>query len=633
MDLMERLVAHQRESARLTWRGSFAEYLAIVRERPQVAQLSHARINAMIQAAGIRETREGREYPFFDGQLFGLAPQIRHIMEYFEAAARRLDVRKRVLLLIGPPGTGKSTFLVLLKRGLEAYTRTDEGAVYGIVGCPMHEEPLHLIPQALREEFRRELGVVIEGELCPVCQWRWRESGENVEAFEVERIVFSERDRVGIGTFTPGDPKDLDTALLTGSLDFSKIAEYGSESDPRAFRFDGEFNVANRGLMEEQEWLKQPKDFMALLLTLAQEQNIKTGRFALIYADEAIIAHSNLHEYEKFIANPENEAMKNRVYVVTVPYTLRIADEEKIYRKMLEDGSLGHTHLAPDTLSVAAWLTVLTRLSEPKDKAHLTLLDKAKLYNGEAIQDFKDHQLDELRREDPREGMVGLSPRDAMNILVHAMGKTGVPCVNPLDYLQAAKSFAESGRLLSIHGPEAQKRFLELIHLVRGEYDKTVQKVVMKAFVHAFDESAQTLFVAYMDHAEADIAKTRLPDPITGELRDPDVEFLRTIEEQMGVSAGAAKSFREELLIKAGAAARKGQPFRWNDHPLLAEGIERKLFSDVRALVRTTTSTKTPDEQQRVKIAAVTRQLEEEGYCPHCAGALLQYAGSLLNRK
>lgn len=633
MELMDHLVSHRSTVSNLTWSGTFAQYLDIVKQRPQVAQLSHARINAMIHAAGVRATAEGTEYRFFDDRLFGMQDKIRQIMEYFQAAAQRLDVRKRVLLLIGPPGTGKSSLLILLKRGLEQYTRTDEGAVYGIVGCPLHEEPLHLVPHHLREKFSRELGVVIEGELCPVCQLKWRESQEDVEAFQVERILFSERDRIGIGTFTPGDPKDLDTALLTGSLDFSKIAEYGSESDPRAFRFDGEFNVANRGLMEEQEWLKQPKDFMALLLTLAQEQNIKTGRFALIYADETIIAHSNLHEYEKFVANPENEAMKNRVYVVTIPYTVRVEDEERIYRKMLEDGSLGQTHLAPDTIETAAWLTVLTRMSEPKDKNHLSILDKAKLYNGESIREFTDHQLADLKREDPREGMVGLSPRDAMNILVHAMGKTGVPCVNPLDYLQAAKSFSESGRLLAAHSAEAQKRFLELIHMVRGEYDKTVQKIVMKAFVHAFDQSAQTLFTSYMDQAEADVSKTRLTDPITGDLRDPDIDFLRSIEEQMGVSAGAARSFREELLIKAGVAARKGQPFRWDDHPAMQEGIEKKLFSDVRTLVRTTTSTKTPDEKQRAKIDAVITQLMDSGYCEHCSAALLHYAGSLLNRK
>ncbi|MBX5467040.1 MAG: protein prkA [Firmicutes bacterium] len=631
-EITERLTQYREQAQRLQWEGSFEEYLEIVRQNPKVARLSHARIYDMIMEAGVRETDEGPEYRFFDGKLFSLAPQIRDIMEYFRAAAARMDVRKRVLLLIGPPGTGKSTLLIHLKRGLELYSRTDAGALYGIKGCPMHEEPLHLIPHELRPEVARELGVVIEGDLCPLCQWRWRESGQDWTQFRVERVIFSERDRVGIGTFTPGDPKDLDTALLVGSLDFSKIAEYGSESDPRAFRFDGEFNVANRGLMEEQEWLKQPRDFMALLLTLAQEQNIKTGRYALIYADETVIAHSNLHEYEKFIANPENEAMKNRVYVVQLPYALKVDDEVAIYRKMLSEGLLHDTHIAPHVLETAAWLSVLSRLSKPKD-ASLTLLDKAKLYNGDRIKEYSDHQIQQLKREDPREGLTGLSPRDAMNVLTHAMGQTARPCINPIDYLRAAKTFAETGRFLSHHTREDQQKLVDYIALVRGEYDKTVKKTVMKAFVHAFDQAAQTLFENYLQHAEADIQKTKVVDPITGEPREPDVAFLRQIEEQIGVSEGAARAFREEILLKAGSAARQGRPFRWDSHPRLQEGIERRLFADVRNLVRTTTSTKTPDKDQEEKLRAVKDRLKEDGYCEHCAAALLDYAGSLLQRE
>ncbi|MCL8207225.1 MAG: protein prkA [Actinomycetia bacterium] len=634
--MLDRLQAYVTQEATLRWEGSLADYLEIVRRDPVVTRLAHARLYDMIRAAGVEETPEGPRYRFFADKIIGLDVVLRQIMEYLAGAAQRLDVRKRVLLLIGPPGSAKSTLVIHLKRGLEQYTRTDAGALYGIVGCPLHEEPLHLIPHALREEVAQELGIPpIEGELCPRCAQRWQDPAEwggDFGKVRVERILFSERDRVGIGTFTPGDPKDLDTAMLVGSLDFSKIAQYGSESDPRAYRFDGELMIANRGLMEEQEWLKQPKDFMALILTLAQERNIKTPRYSLIYADEVVIAHSNLHEYEKFIANPEFEAMKNRTFVVTVPYVLRVDDEEAIYRLMLREGA-PQGHLAPHTLTMAAWFTVLSRLEDPKDQS-LTLVDKLRLYNGERIKEVTDHQLQELRKQHPREGLSGLSPRDALNVLAHAQGMSGVPCVNPVDYLRAAKQFVEEGRFLIMAGAEQQKRLLDLLTKTREEYDRRVKETVMRAFVHAFESAAQTLFEAYLQHAEADLEKQKVPDPVTGEPRDPDTKFLREIEGHVGVGETAAKAFREEMLRKAGSAARRGEVFRWDSHPRLKEGIEKRLFADVRTLVKGTLGTKTPDPEQQEKLQQVTQHLKErEGYCDHCAQALLTYAGILLARE
>lgn len=292
MDILDRLAAYRAREQELCWEGSFREYLDIVRARPQVAQSAHARIYNMIAAAGIDEGNARKTYRFFADDLFGLSNALERLVEeYFHSSAKRLEVRKRILLLMGPVSGGKSTIVTMLKRGLERYSRTDDGALFGIRGCPMHEEPLHLIPLELRPEVERELGVRVEGNLCPSCRMRLQtEFGGRIHEVPVERVILSEDDRVGIGTFSPSDPKSQDIADLTGSIDFSTISEYGSESDPRAYRFDGELNKANRGLMEFQEMLKCDEKFLWNLLSLTQEGNFKAGRFALISADEMVVA-------------------------------------------------------------------------------------------------------------------------------------------------------------------------------------------------------------------------------------------------------------------------------------------------------------------------------------------------------
>jgi energy-coupling factor transporter ATP-binding protein EcfA2 len=274
MDLRERLLQLRQDEALLHWHGTFWEYLEMVRENPKLARLSHARIYDMIAEQGTIGEGEQRRFRFFEDELFGLDHTLEQLVDYLHSAARRLEVRKRILLLMGPVGGGKSTMVTLLKRGLEAYTRTASGALYALEDCPMHEEPLHLIPEPLRAELEQESGVYVEGALCPVCQHRLEhEWGGRIEEVPVERLVFSEKHRVGIGTFAPSDPKSQDIAELTGSIDLATIGTYGSESDPRAFRFDGELNIANRGLMEFIELLKSDEKFLYGLLTLSQEQS------------------------------------------------------------------------------------------------------------------------------------------------------------------------------------------------------------------------------------------------------------------------------------------------------------------------------------------------------------------------
>lgn len=631
MDILKRIDEHRREEERLAWEGTFADYLNIVRERPHVAQTAHSRIYNMIKDAGVEETEGGKSYSFFSREIFGLEQAVERLVEeYFHSAARRLDVRKRILLLMGPVSGGKSTIVNLLKEGLERYSRTDAGALYAIKGCPMQEEPLHLVPVELRPELEEELGVKIEGKLCPSCQFKLKhEYGNRVEDVPVERVLLSEDERVGIGTFSPSDPKSQDIADLTGSIDFSTIAEYGSESDPRAYRFDGELNKANRGLMEFQEMLKCDEKFLWNLLSLTQEGNFKAGRFALISADQLIIAHTNEAEYKAFISNKKNEALQSRIIVMPIPYNLKVSDEEKIYDKLIKESDMAHIHIAPHALRAAATFSILTRLRESK-KQGMDLVKKMRLYDGEAVEGFKDSDVEELHNEYLDEGMDGIDPRYVINRISSAFVRQDTTCINALDILRALKDGLDQHPSIT---KEQRERYLNFISVARKEYDETAKKEVQKAFVYSYEESAKTLLDNYLDNVEAYCNRQKIRDPITGEELDPDEKLMRSIEEQIGISENAKKAFREEILIRISAYARKGKKFDYNSHERLREAIQKKLFADLKDVVKITTSTKTPDENQLKKINEVTRRLiDEHRYCSVCANELLRYVGSLLNR-
>jgi len=445
LNISDLLEAHRREREMLAWEGTFRDYFEQVLQNSGISKLSHARVCDMILTAGVDKINEGSRdeiirYNFFSDELFGIEGPISKIVEYFKSAAQRLEVRKRIMLLMGPVGGGKSTIVTLLKRGLENWTRTDHGAVYAIKDCPMHEEPLHLIPPELRPEIARHYGLYIEGELCPQCRYNLEHvyHGRHEDVL-VHRIVFSEKERIGIGTFTPSDPKSQDITELTGSIDLSTIGEVGVESDPRAYRFDGELNIANRGIMEFIEMLKCDEKFLYSLLTLSQEQSIKTGRFAMIYADEVILSHTNENEYSAFVANRKSEALQDRIIMIKVPYNLKATQEERIYHKLLSQSeALRSVHIAPNTLKVAAMFAVMTRLEEPK-RASIDIVKKMKLYDGEDVEGFKSKDVRELQEETIREGMDGISPRYIINRLSGALVRDNITCINPIDALRAIK--------------------------------------------------------------------------------------------------------------------------------------------------------------------------------------------------
>lgn len=631
-NIFEKIDAHLQHHRVEAWEGTFRDYLALVIKQPSVAQRAHARIYNMIKAPGVHvDEQEIEHYAFFDAELFGIDEPLAKVVEYFKAAAMGSDVGRRILLLYGPPSSGKSQLVILLKRALEAYTRTSEGAVYAIADCPQHEDPLNLIPHALRRDFQQETGLFIEGELCPLCSLHLREKYQgDIYQVPVQRIFFSEKERLGIGTFVPSDPKSQDIAELVGSIDLSTIGDYGSESDPRAYRFDGELNIANRGLMEFIEMLKADERFLYVLLTLAQEKNIKTGRFPLIYADECVLAHTNETEFNEFLADKKSEALHDRMIMVRIPYNLKVSQEERIYRKLLRQTDLGELHIAPHALRVAAIFAVLTRLEEPKMHG-LTLLKKLKLYDGEDVEGFRQKDVKMIREQAEREGMDGISPRFVINRLASSLIKPDTRCITPIDVLRAVKDGIDNRSQLT---KAERERFNTLIADARREYDEIARTDVQKAFYVSFEQEALALLDNYLDNVEAYLDQTKLADPITSEEVAPDERLMRSIEQKVHVPEHGKDSFRNEIFRKVAMAHRRGEKFDYTSHEPLKEAIEKQLFEERRDTIKLTISTRNPDNEQLRKINEVINTLvTREGYCTVCANELLKYVSSLMARE
>src|SRR6202795_3689694 len=429
------------------WRGTLLEYLEIVKANPLMTKLAHARIYDMIITQGTRNIHDTDDprtkrlykdepikvYHFFSEEFFGIERTIAQIVRYFHSASLKGEESRQVLYLMGPVGSGKSSLVERIQRGLE-----QASSVYAIEGCPMHEEPLHLIPRHLRREFEKMLGVHIEGDLCPVCRYRLKEEfGQRYEEVPIETRKFSKRARVGIGVVPPVDPNNQDTSVLIGSEDISRLDLY-SEGDPRVLELNGALNIGNRGVVEFIEVFKNEIEYLHCMITATQEKVIPApGRHGLVYVDAVIVAHSNEAEWQKFKADHTNEAILDRIVVVKMPYNLRLSEEVKIYQKIIRHSDF-HAHVAPHTLEVASMFAVLSRL-EPTNKCDL--MTKLKLYNGEEVVEkgrTKKVDVEELREAAKREGMNGISTRFIMKALDNDLSdNTAGNCINPINVREA----------------------------------------------------------------------------------------------------------------------------------------------------------------------------------------------------
>ncbi len=601
------------------WTGTFQQYLDQVQATPEIADSAHRRLYRMILTAGNRD-QEGH-YPFFSHHLFGMDETIRTLVEdYLRPSALGFDVKKRILLLVGPVSGGKSTLVWLLKRGLEAFCRTDAGALYGIQGCPMHEDPLHLVPESLRPRVSERLGVAIEGELCPWCRYQLERVYQGrVHDMMVERVLLSEARRVGIGTYAPSDPKSQDISELTGSVDFHAISQYGSESDPRAFRFDGELNIANRGLMEFQEMLKLDEKFLYHLLSLSQEGNFKTGRYELISADEVIIGHTNEHEYKSFLQNPRNEALISRIFVLPVPYNMDPSAEVQIYQKLLQPHLTNRLHVAPLALETAAAVSILSRIEE-SPKPGGDRLSRFHLY----VEKTDEEKYRAARREgwQSGEGLSGLDPRFMLNRLAALTADGERDCIDAGDVLASI----EEGIWRDPFMDKAERsRVLEWVAMAREWYDRKVEEEVLEAFAHDWSDELANLYHNYLDNLVLSVRH--------GASGRYDQALLRSVEERMGITELQAPAFREEIYTRLEIAKKQNRVVSLLDHAGLHRALKEKLLDDMRDEVKITTQGPVPDRRTLERIeAAAEAMVSNSGYCPRCASKAIHHVGSLLNR-
>jgi serine protein kinase len=639
MDFLKLIKQQRAESQKEPWTGTLVDYLEVLKENPDVSKLSARRLFDSVATYGIETMDESdprckklfdgdklKIYNYFKDEFYGHERVIAKIMRFLKSASLKGEESRQVLLLMGPVGSGKSALADAVKKSLEKAAEP----VYHLEGCPVREEPLHLLPRALRDQFEKALGVHIEGDLCPICRHRLMEDfkGE-YEKFPIVRSGFSQRARRGIAVVPPMDANSQDVSALIGSEDISKLDKY-SENDPRVLSLDGAFNVGNRGVVEFVEIFKNEIEFLHTIITATQEKNVPTpGKNAMLYFDGVIISHCNESEWNRFKSEHTNEAILDRVVKIEVPYVLELTQEMKIYDKMLRRSDF-KAHLSPHTIKVAAMFSVMSRL-KPSQKCDL--LTKMKIYDGQEVVEkgrTKKVDIKDLRDEAKHEGMDGISTRFITKAIDSALTDSDKSFITPMRVIDALiKQVKEQ-----IIDEEKKKNYLEILQkLIREEYLKILEGEIAKAFVTAYEEQAQSLFDNYLDNAESFTTKQRLKDRVTNEEREPDEKFMKAIEEQIGIVGSSRDGFRADVTAYMFAKVRRGQKVDYKSYEPLKEAIESYLIATVKDLARIVTKSKSRDNEQQKKYSEmVETMVKDYGYTPESAEEIITFAANNLWR-
>ena len=629
---------HKEEKKSPKFQGDLSDYLEILEKDNKVSILSHKRLYDVIAKEGITKMstsdprcnkifggEEIKTYDYFQSKFFGMERSLAKIMRFLRSASLKGEESRQVLLLLGPVGAGKSALMEHIKRALE-----DSDPMYHIDGCPIHEEPLHLIPRSLREEFEKIYGIKIEGDLCPVCRYRLKEELDNdYTQMPITESSFSVRGRRGVGVVPPMDANSQDVTILVGSEDISKLDMY-SEDDPRVLSLNGAFNVGNRGIVEFVEVFKNEIEFLHTMITATQEKSVPSpGKGPMIYFDGVILAHCNEAEWNKFKSENTNEAILDRIVRVNVPYCLEVSEEQKIYQKLLGLSDFDG-HVAPHTLEVASMFAVLSRL-HPSNK--VDALTKMKLYDGKDVIEkgtVKKIDINDLRDEARDEGMTGISTRFIMKAIDSALSDSDKNMVTPISIRDALIKQVKDQIVVE----DDRNRYLDFLgKTLHDEYLNILEKEITKAFVSAYDEQAEALFNNYLDHAEAYVNMSTVKDSVTNEEIAPDEKFMASIEEQIGITGTAKENFRVDITAFMFSKLRRGDKVDWQSYAPLKEAIESKLTSSVKQISRIVTKSKSRDKKQQGKYNEMVKTLiDEYGYNENSAEEVIKFAANNLWR-
>ncbi len=638
-DFLDLIKKQRKNKSKEKFKGTFIEYLDEIQNAPKTVRLAHRRLYETIKGGGLNTVDVGddsyrdifngekiRIYDYFEKEFFGMESVINKLMRFLKSAAYKGEESRQVLLLMGPVGAGKSALVESVKRALES-----ADSFYHLEGCPIREEPLHLVPRGLRKEFSDLLGVHIEGDLCPVCRHRLiNEFDGKYECFPVTQSSFSQRGRRGIATVPPMDANSQDVSVLIGTEDISKLDLY-PEDDPRVLSLNGAFNVGNRGIVEFVEVFKNEIEFLHTMLTATQEKRVPSpGKNDMIYFDGVILSHCNESEWNRFKSEHTNEAILDRVLKIEVPYVLELDQEQKIYEKIINRSDFNDAHIAPHTLKVASMFSVMSRLKQSKK---CDLLTKLKIYNGEAIIEkgrVKKVDIRDLKDEAKHEGMTGISTRFIMKSLDAALSDSDNGMITPINVMDSLiKQVKEQ-----IVDEDAKSRYLEILQkIIREAYLKILETEIAKAFITAYEEQAQSLFDSYLDNAECYTTKSKVKNKITREESEPDEKFMRTIEEMIGVVGSARDGFRSDVTAFMFSKLRKGETVDYTSYGPLKEAIEQYLISSVKDIARIVTRSRSRDDDQKKKYSDMIKTLiDEYGYNESSAEEILTYASNNLWR-